>query len=275
MIPAGRKLNLALVGCGKMGSAMLHGWLSSGILSRCDILDPTAPLSDPAFLQDIVSFEKEARFFKPSASWDILVLAIKPQIFTEVCASIRDVVPPSLPILSIAAGKTTDSIRAAFSPVQPVIRAMPNTPASIGRGVSGVFATDNVSITAKDMVNGVLSPLGLVEWVGDEGLMDAITALSGSGPAYVFLLIETMAKAGENAGLPADLALRLARQTVTGCAALADRDPLKSPANIRKDVTSPGGTTEAALNVLMDGRFQSVMDLAIEKAVERARALSR
>lgn len=151
---------------------------------------------------------------------------------------------------------------------------MPNTPAAIGQGMSALFATKNVTDAQRTMATDLLSALGKTIWLDDEEQMNAVTAVSGSGPAYVFLLIEAMANAGEKAGLSPEQAMLLARQTVIGSAALAADEQNISASTLRKNVTSPGGTTEAALNVLMDGKFQDIMDKAIEAATNRSKELS-
>lgn len=266
---------IGLAGCGKMGSSMVRAWLSSNIADHIFILDPNGLppelLSDPR----ITYCANEPVFVGHAANWDILVIAIKPQAMDDFCEAVKIHLPAQLPILSIAAGRTINSFQNHFGTAQPIIRSMPNTPASIGKGMTVACAAPNVSDNTKDIANNLLSSLGMIEWIDDESLLDAVTAVSGSGPAYVFYLIETLKKAGTTAGLDPDFAGRLARQTVIGSAALAEelRDV---PAGIlRENVTSPNGTTAAALEILMNGNFQDLMTQAVAKATARSKELSK
>ncbi|PZQ45538.1 MAG: pyrroline-5-carboxylate reductase, partial [Micavibrio aeruginosavorus] len=165
--------------------------------------------------------------------------------------------------------------RKRFGEQQPIVRAMPNTPASIGKGMSVAGAAHGTSEDIMLTAHKLLSALGLVEWVKDEGLLDPVTAVSGSGPAYVFYLIEALAEAGLQAGLDKDFAMTLARQTVVGAAALAEHDAEIPAHRLRENVTSPNGTTAAALSVLMDGRLQDVMNEAVAAATKRGKELSK
>jgi pyrroline-5-carboxylate reductase len=260
-----------LVGCGKMGGAMLAGWLRAGMIDRADVVEPTSEQvpEDPAvFRHDGV--EDVPADARP----DIVVFAVKPQVTDIVVPPYRRFAGPGTVFLSVAAGRTIAYFRDRLGADAAVIRVMPNTPAAIGRGASVLVATDNVDAAQRVLAGRLMASSGLVEWVGDEGLIDAVTALSGSGPAYIFLLIETMAKAGESVGLPPDLAMRLARQTVIGSAALAEQSDAAA-ATLRQNVTSPGGTTQAALEVLMapDG-MQALFDRALAAAARRSRELA-
>lgn len=271
-------LNIALIGCGKMGSAMLRGWLSANIENRVHVLDPQGlPTEFNDYAPNPLSWYKDADSFteaKPNA--DIFVLAVKPQIMKAVCQSIKAVVPDHALILSIAAGQTISGFERLFGGRQPIIRAMPNTPAAIGKGITAAVANPHVTSSQREQAQAVLDATGPVEWIEDEGWLDAITALSGSGPAYIFHMIEALAAAGEAAGLPADLSMRLARQTVIGAAALAETDADTSAATLRENVTSPGGTTAAALEVLMADQcgLKTLMTNTIDAAVKRSRELS-
>ena len=273
-----QSLNIALVGCGKMGSAMLRGWLDAGIGGRIHVLEPQGlPPGFGDFTPNPVDCCTSAEDFARAASGaDVYVLAVKPQIMEEVCRSIAAAVPREALVLSIAAGQTIESFQRRFGESQAIVRAMPNTPAAIGKGITVAVANGHVSDNQRGQADALLRATGQVEWVDDENLLDAVTALSGSGPAYIFLLIDTLAKAGEKAGLPADLAMKLARQTVIGSAALAESEPDTPAETLRRNVTSPGGTTAAALKVLMDaGELQNLFDRAIEAARDRGRELSR
>ena len=182
-------------------------------------------------------------------------------------------IPNRTPILSIAAGQSLANFAAYFEPERPVIRAMPNTPAAIGKGMSVAIPNNHATEAHRRIAQNLLSAAGEFLWLESESQMDAVTAVSGSGPAYVFYLMEALAKAATEAGLPEDQAMILARQTVIGSAALAERDA-SPPGLLRRNVTSPGGTTEAALAVLMDGRFEEIMTKAVAAATARSKELS-
>jgi pyrroline-5-carboxylate reductase len=205
---------------------------------------------------------------------EAVVLAIKPQGLDEAAPAVGRLLGPDTLLVSILAGKTVRDLRRRLPPARAVVRAMPNLPASIGRGATGAFANSEVSERQKAMAQALLSSVGLVEWLASEALLDAVTAVSGSGPAYVFLLAECLAKAGADAGLPPDLAGRLARATVTGAAALLAESDLP-PDALRRNVTSPGGTTAAALDVLMGaGGLEPLMRAAVAAAKRRGEELS-
>lgn len=255
-----------------MGSAMLSGWLNSDFLSHVHVLDPV-PKKNPdprvTFTDNIYDFEPHIK------DMDCIVLAVKPQTLSDLCAQLAGFVSHDLPIISIAAGYSLDSFHRHFHERQPLVRCMPNTPGAIGKGITGVLRTHLLTKAHQAMVNTLLSSLGDVVWVDDEKLMDNITAVSGSGPAYVFYMIEALAEAGRKSGLPDDIARQLARKTVIGAAALADNTPDTDASTLRQNVTSPGGTTEAALEELMNGTFQDVMNKAVEAAVKRGKELSK
>ena len=267
---------LLLLGAGRMGSAMLGGWLASGLpAERIIVLDP-APSED---IRRLVN-DAGAVLNPPAEELgdiSVLVAAVKPQVMDEALSEIA----PALSaggtplILSIAAGRTIASFKRHFGEDAPVIRAMPNTPAAIGEGITGFAASPEVSEAQKDMARALLAALGEVVEVADETLIDAVTAVSGSGPAYVFLLTECLAEAGARQGLPRELAARLAQATVSGAGALLKASE-EEPAALRRAVTSPGGTTAAALEVLMDDRqgLCRLMDRAVAAAVRRSRELA-
>lgn len=271
-------VNIALIGCGKMGSAMLQGWLDAGIEERVYVLDPAGlPETFQDYVPNPVTWFKDATIFiQENPAVDVYVMAIKPQLMTTVCRSIDSVISRDRLVLSIAAGQTISSFEAQFGQDQPVIRAMPNTPASIGKGISVLVANGHVTRHQKEITDRLMKAVGFVEWVEDEALLDAVTALSGSGPAYIFLMIETLAKAGEKAGLDAGLSMKLARQTVIGSAALAEAEPDIAADILRQNVTSPGGTTEAALKILMDkGELQNLFDHAVDAAMKKSEELAQ
>lgn len=258
-----------------MGSAMAKSWAQSFHVARIDILDPYGLPDDLNGHAKINGTKSVAEFMAGAEKFDILVLAIKPQTMDVACIDIAKTLPSDLTVLSIAAGKPLSYFKGVFGDNQPVIRAMPNTPAAIGKGMSVAIAAKGVSADAKDNAHFLLSCLGKTEWIADENLMDAVTAVSGSGPAYVFYLIEALAEAGIQSGLDEKFAMTLARQTVIGAAALAEETPDIDAATLRENVTSPGGTTAAALSVLMDGRLQDIMTNAVTKATARGKELSK
>ena len=273
MTPTDLPSSLVLVGAGKMGGAMLQGWLALGLApASVAVLDPFAApeLIDLCAARGVALNPPMASLAAPQ----VLVLAIKPQMLDQAAPDIAPLVGQGTLVLSIMAGKTMGDI-AARLPASAIARAMPNTPAAVGRGVTGVAASAGVTPAQRAMADGLLRAIGAVEWVADENLIDAVTAVSGSGPAYVFPLVEALASAGEKAGLPADIALRLARATVEGSGELMFREPDISAAQLRKNVTSPGGTTAAALDVLMapDG-LSALMERAVAAAKRRAGELS-
>lgn len=264
---------IVLLGAGNMGGAMLAGWLKSGVSgSSILILDPKPSdamraLADEHGVQ-VASAPPEG--LKAA----IVFLAVKPQIMDVALPPVKGLIGPDTVVVSIAAGKTLSFIenhlgKAAF------VRAMPNTPAMVGRGVTGAFANEAVTQAQRARVHDLLKVSGPVEWVASEADIDSVTALSGSGPAYVFYLVECMAEAGRKLGLPADLAMRLARETVSGAGELLHQSP-EDASRLRANVTSPGGTTAAALSVLMaqDDGLQPIFDAALEAARRRAQELA-
>ncbi|MCC2112529.1 MAG: pyrroline-5-carboxylate reductase, partial [Hyphomicrobiales bacterium] len=200
--------------------------------------------------------------------------AVKPQMMAAVLPGLRHLASAATVVVSIAAGTTVNTLRAGLGPDVAVVRAMPNTPAQVGRGITAAYAMPEVTLAQRSVVARLLEAVGGIVWLDDEAEIDAVTAVSGSGPAYVFLLAECLAEAGVKAGLPADIAARLARDTVSGAGELLYQSDL-DPATLRKNVTSPGGTTAAALEVLMgpDG-LAELMQKAVAAAAGRSRELA-
>ena len=263
--------SLLLVGAGKMGSAMLEGWLARGLdAKKITVLEPQPAKTIKALARRGLKLNAKGKA-TPAA---VVVVAVKPQIAPEALPSIVPYVGKSTLVLSIMAGRTIAFIAGALPAGAAIVRTIPNTPAAIGRGITVAVANAGVSARQRQQATDLLAAIGKVEWVNDEGLMDAVTAVSGSGPAYVFLLAEAMAQAGIAAGLPPDLAARLARETVAGAGELLRRSDL-DPATLRQNVTSPGGTTAAALGVLMGpGGFDALLTQAIAAATRRGRELA-
>jgi pyrroline-5-carboxylate reductase len=260
---------IALAGAGKMGGAMLTGWLAQGLApGRVVVIEPTPSPEINALAAKGVKLNP-----KDAGAVETLVLAVKPQLFRDASVALKPLVTPSTLVVSIMAGMTIAAISQACGGA--VARAMPNTPAAIGRGITVAVSAKNVSHPQRATADALLRATGSVEWVDDETLIDAVTAVSGSGPAYVFLLAEELARAGIEAGLPAELATKLARETVAGSGELLHRSD-QSAETLRQNVTSPGGTTAAALNVLMgkDG-LQQLMIRAVAAATARSKELAK
>jgi pyrroline-5-carboxylate reductase len=263
--------HLVLVGAGKMGSALLEGWLRFG-------LDPKhIAVLEPQPSPQISTLESHGLRLNPQlrALGDVaaVVVAVKPQTAAEAIPRLKPMIGASTVVVSIMAGRTLQFIAGALNAPCALVRAMPNTPAAIGRGITVAVPRD-VNPVQRELSHRLLCATGTVEWTDDEALMDAVTAVSGSGPAYVFLLTEALAEAGVAAGLPPSLAEKLARETVAGSGELLHRSELDAAA-LRQNVTSPGGTTAAALDVLMgkDGLTQLMRD-AVAAATRRSRELA-
>ena len=266
--------SVVLVGAGKMGTAMLDGWLAQGLNSKkLIVIEPQPGKSLKALARRGTQINPKPGP-KAKADAGAIIVAVKPQTAPEAVPPLGLYVGKSTLVLSIMAGRTIDFLEKSLPPGTAIVRAMPNTPAAIGRGISVAVANAKVSARQRKLASHLLAAIGKVEWVGEEGLIDAVTALSGSGPAYVFLLAEAMTKAGIAAGLPAPLAMRLARETVAGSGELLHRSALDAAA-LRQNVTSPGGTTAAALEVLMGpGGFDELLMKAVAAATRRSRQLA-
>jgi pyrroline-5-carboxylate reductase len=263
---------IVLVGCGQMGSAMLRGWLASGAASRYVVVEPAGA---PEALAAATEVETHAApgGLPDTLTPEAVVFAVKPQGIGEIVPAYRRFVRPQTVFMSIAAGATIANLAKHLGDAA-IVRVMPNTPAAIGRAISVACANGRVAAAQRQLCEALLAAIGESAWVEDEALLDPVTAVSGSGPAYVFLLIETLAAAGREAGLPADLALRLATATVAGAGELA-RVSSDAPGKLRENVTSPGGTTRAALDVLMgDDGLAELMARAVAAATRRSRELA-
>jgi pyrroline-5-carboxylate reductase len=262
---------LVLVGAGKMGSAMLDGWLARGLdPKKIIVIEPQPVKALKALARRGVKLNPKDKVGVASA----IVIAVKPQSAPEAVPPLVRYIDKTTLVLSIMAGRTIGFLEKSLPTGTAIVRAMPNTPAAIGRGISVAVTNARISMRQRKQASDLLAAIGKVEWVGDETLMDAVTALSGSGPAYIFLLAECMARAGVAAGLPKELATRLARETVAGSAELLHRSDLDA-ATLRQNVTSPGGTTAAALEVLMGpGGFDQLLTQAIAAATRRSRDLA-
>jgi pyrroline-5-carboxylate reductase len=254
-----------------MGGAMLAGWLARGLDAKhVAVIEPHPSAEINALLTKGIRVNPSPDDVGAVAT---LMVALKPQMFREAGSMLKSFAGPSTLVVSIMAGTTIASLEEVCG--GSVVRAMPNPPAAIGRGITVAVAAKNVSAAQRAVADVLLRATGSVEWVDDENLMDAVTAVSGSGPAYIFLLAEELARAGVEAGLPTELATKLARETVAGSGELLHRSELAS-ATLRQNVTSPGGTTAAALEVLMapDG-MQSLLTRAVAAATKRSKELAK
>lgn len=261
---------LLLVGCGKMGGAMLDGWLARGLkASDVAVAEPVEAIRPKQAGLRVVSSSGEI-----SETPEIIVLAVKPQSMDATLTDLKRFADKGSVFLSIAAGKTLGYFAGHLGKSAKVVRSMPNTPAAVRQGISVATAASGVSAAEKKRCHELLEAVGQVLWVDDEALMDPVTALSGSGPAYVFLLVEAMAAAGAKLGLTPDMAMQLARATVSGSGELLKQSS-EPAAQLRVNVTSPGGTTAEALKVLMapDG-IQPVFDKALAAASRRSKELA-
>ncbi|WP_405110326.1 pyrroline-5-carboxylate reductase [Phaeobacter sp. BS52] len=264
---------IALLGCGKMGSAMLAGWLDRGVSPEAVwVIDP-----NPSDWLRQTGVHINAPL--PEAGADvpgIVLIAVKPQMMGEALPQLQQLGNGETLFISVAAGTSIATYESLLGAKTPVVRAMPNTPAAVGRGITAIVG--NACASAEDVIRAetLLQAIGQTVRLETEAQMDAVTGVSGSGPAYVFHLIETLAAAGEAEGLPADLAMQLAKATVAGAGALAEAAE-ETPAELRVNVTSPNGTTQAALEVLMDADngFPPLLRRAVAAASHRSKELSR
>ena len=262
---------LVLAGAGKMGSAMLDGWVARGLdPAQVVVLEPQPSLQ-------VARYGSQGLRLNPNRAGlvaDVIIIAVKPQVAAEVLPGLAPLVGPRTVVVSIMAGRTLTFLESALPPATAIVRTMPNTPAAIGRGITVAVGNEHVTPVQKALADRLLAATGAVEWIADECHMDAVTAVSGSGPAYVFLLAEALTRAGVAAGLPEALAEKLARVTVAGSGELLNNAPADA-ATLRQNVTSPGGTTAAALAVLMaaDGLGQ-LMERAVAAATKRSRELA-
>lgn len=260
---------LVLLGCGKMGSAMLAGWLARGLPAG------SVWVNDPSPSEWLKTTGVHINQNLPTAPAIVLV-AIKPQMMVEALPTLQQMGNGKTLFVSVAAGTPISFFEETLGQETPVVRAMPNTPAAISQGITAIIGNVHAGAKGLDEAEALLSAVGEVVRLSEEAQIDAVTGVSGSGPAYVFHMIETLAAAGEAEGLPAEMALHLARATVAGAGALAMAAE-EGPAQLRVNVTSPNGTTQAALEVLMDetNGFPSLMRRAVAAATNRSKELAR
>ena len=264
---------ILLVGCGKMGGALLGGWLDQGIVADQVLVVEPALDADRSAVPSGVTVLAEAAGIPADFAPAVVIFAVKPQVMGDVVPPYGRFAAGGAVFLSIAAGTPISFFEANLGDGAAVVRVMPNTPAAVRRGMSVLCANSHASAAQQELCGGLMAAVGDTAWLDDESLMDAVTAVSGSGPAYVFYLIECLAQAGVEVGLDPELSARLALQTVAGSGELA-RLSDDDAAQLRINVTSPGGTTQAALQVLMaDGGLQPLMTTAVEAAEKRGKEL--
>jgi len=270
------KGKLLLVGAGNLGGALLRGWIDSGIEPGQIVVQDPGPPDPMVELMQAHKVECVARALDHNhEDFSAVVVAVKPQIMDAVLPDVKPFAGPSTVFLSVAAGKTIEYFQTGLGNEAIIVRTIPNTPAAIGRGITAAYASSRVSHVQKRQCDQLLQAIGEVVWVDDEALIDAATGVSGSGPAYVFYLTECLAQAGVAAGLPDDIALKLARATLCGAGELMHQSTLE-PGELRQNVTSPNGTTAAALEVLRDsGELADLMTRAVAAAVKRSRELAK
>ena len=267
--------SILLVGGGHMGGALLHGWLDTGIApASIHVVDPDPPSDIADLVHEGVGLAETADALAEDFAPTVTLFAVKPQIIGSILDDYRRFADAKTVYLSIAAGIPLSRLADALGRRAAIVRAMPNTPASVGSGMTVLTANRKVKSGQRDLCQRLLAAVGETAWIDDEALMDAVTAVSGSGPAYVFLLVEALAQAGVEAGLPEDLAAQLARATVIGSGDLL-RQARESAEQLRRNVTSPGGTTAAALDILMaDQGLAALLTAAVARATERSRELA-
>ncbi|WP_449466060.1 pyrroline-5-carboxylate reductase [Stenotrophomonas humi] len=266
-------IDIAFIGGGNMARSLIAGLVRRGMpASRIHVAEPVAVLRE-ALAQDfgVQTHSDAANAVGRAGLW---LMAVKPQVMREVCASLATVATQQQPVVvSIAAGITATQLERWLGGNQSIVRAMPNTPALLGAGVTGLFANAQVSTTQRTQAEQVLASAGRTVWIADEARMDAVTAVSGSGPAYVFLLAEAMEAAAREQGLPADAARTLVLDTILGAARMLTETG-EAPAELRRRVTSPGGTTQAAIETFQAGGFETLTAKAIDAAARRGKELS-
>jgi pyrroline-5-carboxylate reductase len=264
-------LNILLVGCGKMGGAMAKRWAGLPLCKQMVIIDPVASISG-ANVQCIHDLKDLPATFRPN----VIVFGVKPQTLGDIVNDYKNLIGPTTLVISIAAGKTIAFFETHLGPKTRIVRCMPNSPAAIGKGITAASASKSVSNVEREWTTSLLSAVGDVVWLEDEKEMNAVTALSGNGPAYLFLLIENLTEAGIKLGLEPVLAEKLARKTITGSAMLADMSLATPATKLRENVTSPGGTTEAAMEILLQRPgMPELYAHALKRASDRAEELSK
>ncbi|WP_447927173.1 pyrroline-5-carboxylate reductase [Vreelandella sp. EE27] len=266
--------NITFIGAGNMAKAIIGGLIESGVsATHITATAPTEQALTP--LRDAMGIHTHTDNGKAIQNADVVILAVKPQIMQNVCAELADTLRAQAPlVISIAAGLEAATIDAWLGGNTALVRCMPNTPSLVGVGASGLYANRGVSDAQRTLAGELMEAVGIVEWVEDEALLDAVTAVSGSAPAYFFLMFEAMEEAGVAQGLPAATARRLAIQTALGAATMA-RQSEHDPATLKRNVMSPGGTTERAIEHLESAGLRDTMASAMQACAERASEMAK
>ncbi|EHA14832.1 pyrroline-5-carboxylate reductase [Halomonas sp. HAL1] len=266
--------NITFIGAGNMASAIIGGLIDSGVAPST--ITATAPSdSELAPVKARLGINTNTDNNAAVAEADVVVLAVKPQIMRTVCEALRDSVQRQQPlVISIAAGLDADTIDQWLGGNNAMVRCMPNTPSLVGYGASGLYANAKVSDEQRDVATQLMEAVGIVEWVEEEALLDAVTAVSGSAPAYFFLMFEAMEEAAVKLGLPAATARRLAIQTALGAATMAQQSD-KDPATLKQNVMSPGGTTERAIQHMEEAQLRTTIADAMQACADRAQAMAK
>lgn len=265
---------ITFIGAGNMASAIIGGLIDSGV-TPSDITATAPRESELESLRSRLGITTQTDNNAAVSQADVVVLAVKPQIMREVCEDLSDTIGKHKPlVMSIAAGLDAATIDQWLGGDNAMVRCMPNTPSLVGRGASGLYANARVSDDQRAVATQLMEAVGIVEWVDEEPLLDAVTAVSGSAPAYFFLMLEAMEDAGVTLGLPADTARRLAIQTALGAATMAQQSD-KDPATLKQNVMSPGGTTERAIQHMEDAQLRTTIADAMQACAKRAQAMSK
>jgi pyrroline-5-carboxylate reductase len=265
---------ITFIGAGNMASAIIGGLIDSGV--EPSNITATAPNdSELTLIKERLGINTDTDNNAAVADSDVVVLAVKPQIMRSVCEALRDSVQRQQPlVISIAAGLDADTIDQWLGGQNAMVRCMPNTPSLVGYGASGLYANAHVSDAQRDVATQLMEAVGIVEWVEEEALLDAVTAVSGSAPAYFFLMFEAMEEAAVKLGLPAATARRLAIQTAMGAATMAQQSD-KDPATLKQNVMSPGGTTERAIQHMEEAQLRTTIADAMQACADRAQAMAK
>ncbi|MEH6642070.1 pyrroline-5-carboxylate reductase [Vreelandella glaciei] len=266
--------NITFIGAGNMASAIIGGLIDSGVTPST--ITATAPNdSELASIKQRLGINTDTDNNAAVAEADVVVLAVKPQIMRTVCEALRDSVQRQQPlVISIAAGLDASTIDQWLGGQNAMVRCMPNTPSLVGYGATGLYANAKVSDDQRDVATQLMEAVGIVEWVEEEALLDAVTAVSGSAPAYFFLMFEAMEEAAVKLGLPAATARRLAIQTALGAATMAQQSD-KDPATLKQNVMSPGGTTERAIQHMEEAQLRTTIADAMQACADRAQAMAK
>lgn len=265
--------HISFIGGGNMARSIIGGLVAKGYPAKRIHASAPSDATRQALAADF-GINVSAENSEACALADVLILSVKPQVILDVSAKLKDSLKPGALVISVAAGVTCDSLKSRLGHATPLVRCMPNTPALVRRGVSGLFATAEVTPAQQQQAEAILSAVGQVYWLDEEAQIDAVTAVSGSGPAYFFLFMEAMVDSAVKLGLPRETALRMALETAAGAAELAGASEL-SLAELRRRVTSPGGTTERAISVFDNRDLRGIVDEAMTACAERAKTLAR